>query len=248
VSGLISIVGAGPGDPELLTLKALKRIQEADYLLHDALVSKEILDLAKPEVQRIYVGKVYHDGQDQTERQDWINQLLIDLVARELKVVRLKSGDPMIFGRGAEEIRFCIENKLNYEVIPGVTSALGAASLHGIPLTERGKNSMVLFGTGSYCNGDFCDLDSFVSVLKSGSPIIFFMGLNKLVHLATRLMENSIFPETKVQILSKISQPDSSATEGTLGSIAQQLAEQKPPMPALVIIGQNVERLGGQNC
>jgi uroporphyrin-III C-methyltransferase len=248
VSGLISIVGAGPGDPELLTLKALKRIQEADYLLHDALVSKEILDLAKPEVQRIYVGKVYHDGQDQTERQDWINQLLIDLVARELKVVRLKSGDPMIFGRGAEEIRFCIENKLNYEVIPGVTSALGAASLHGIPLTERGKNSMVLFGTGSYCNGDFCDLDSFVSVLKSGSPIIFFMGLNKLVHLATRLMENSISPETKVQILSKISQPDSSATEGTLGSIAQQLAEQKPPMPALVIIGQNVERLGGQNC
>jgi uroporphyrin-III C-methyltransferase len=248
VSGLISIVGAGPGDPELLTLKALKRIQEADYLLHDALVSKEILDLAKPEVQRIYVGKVYHDGQDQTERQDWINQLLIDLVARELKVVRLKSGDPMIFGRGAEEIRFCIENKLNYEVIPGVTSALGAASLHGIPLTERGKNSMVLFGTGSYCDGDFCDLDSFVSVLKSGSPIIFFMGLNKLVHLATRLMENSISPETKVQILSKISQPDSSATEGTLGSIAQQLAEQKPPMPALVIIGQNVERLGGQNC
>lgn len=248
MSGLISIVGAGPGDPELLTLKALKRIQEADYLLHDALVSKEILDLAKPEVQRIYVGKVYHDGQDQTERQDWINQLLIDLVARELKVVRLKSGDPMIFGRGAEEIRFCIENKLNYEVIPGVTSALGAASLHGIPLTERGKNSMVLFGTGSYCNGDFCDLDSFVSVLKSGSPIIFFMGLNKLVHLATRLMENSISPETKVQILSKISQPDSSATEGTLGSIAQQLAEQKPPMPALVIIGQNVERLGGQNC
>jgi uroporphyrin-III C-methyltransferase len=248
VSGLISIVGAGPGDPELLTLKALRRIQEADYLLHDALVSKEILDLAKPEVQRIYVGKVYHDGQDQTERQDWINQLLIDLVARELKVVRLKSGDPMIFGRGAEEIRFCIENKLNYEVIPGVTSALGAASLHGIPLTERGKNSMVLFGTGSYCDGDFCDLDSFVSVLKSGSPIIFFMGLNKLVHLATRLMENSISPETKVQILSKISQPDSSATEGTLGSIAQQLAEQKPPMPALVIIGQNVERLGGQNC
>ena len=248
MSGLISIVGAGPGDPELLTLKALKRIQEADYLLHDALVSKEILDLAKPEVQRIYVGKVYHDGQDQTERQDWINQLLIDLVARELKVVRLKSGDPMIFGRGAEEIRFCIENKLNYEVIPGVTSALGAASLHGIPLTERGKNSMVLFGTGSYCNGDFCDLDSFVSVLKSGSPIIFFMGLNKLVHLATRLMENSISPETKVQILSKISQPDSSATEGTLGSIAQQLVEQKPPMPALVIIGQNVERLGGQNC
>jgi len=240
-------VGAGPGDPELLTLKALKRIQEADYLLHDALVSDEILNLARPEVQRVYVGKVYHDGQDQTERQDWINQLLIDLANKGLKVVRLKSGDPMIFGRGAEEIRFCIENKLNYEVIPGITSALGAASLFGIPLTERGKNSMVLFGTGSYCNGDFCDLQSFVSVLKSGSPIIFFMGLNKLVHLSSRLIEFSISPETKVQILSRVSCPNSSVLEGTLGSIAQQLAEQKPPMPALVIIGQSVERLGGRS-
>lgn len=162
---------------------------------------------------RIYVGKVYHDGQDQTERQDWINQLLIELVGKGFKVCRLKSGDPMIFGRGAEEIRFCIENNLKYEVIPGVTSALAAASLHGIPLTERGKNSMVLFGTGSYCDGDFCDLDSFVSVLKSGSPIIFFMGLNKLVHLATRLMESSISPETPVQILSKVSQPESSVLE-----------------------------------
>ena len=246
MSGLISIVGAGPGDPELLTVKALKRIQEADYLLHDALVSKEILDLARPDVQRIYVGKVYHDGQDQTERQDWINQLLIELVGKGFKVCRLKSGDPMIFGRGAEEIRFCIENNLKYEVIPGVTSALAAASLHGIPLTERGKNSMVLFGTGSYCDGDFCDLDSFVSVLKSGSPIIFFMGLNKLMHLATRLMESSISPETPVQILSKVSQPESSVLEGKLGSIAKQLEKQKPPMPALVIIGKNAERLSGE--
>lgn len=242
-TGFISIVGAGPGDPELLTLKALRRIQEADYLLHDALVSQEVLDLARPGAKRIYVGKLYQDGQDQTERQDSINQLLIELVADGFKIVRLKSGDPMIFGRGAEEIRFCIENNLNYEVIPGVTSALGAASLFGIPLTERGKNSMVLFGTGSYCNGDFCDLDSFVSVLNSGSPIIFFMGLNKLVHLASRLIDKAVSPEIKVQILSKVSQPESSALEGTLGTIAQLLAEQKPPMPALVIIGQNVVRL-----
>ena len=241
--GLISIVGAGPGDPELLTLKALKRIQDADYLLHDALVSQEILDLAKSDVKRIYVGKLYQDGQDQTERQESINQLLIELVAEGFKVVRLKSGDPMIFGRGAEEIRFCIENELNYEVIPGVTSALGAASLFGIPLTERGKNSMVLFGTGSYCDGDFCDLDSFVSVLNSGSPIIFFMGLNKLVHLASRLIDKSVSPDIKVQILSKVSQPDSSAIEGTLQTIAQVLATTKPSMPALVIIGQNAVRL-----
>ena len=244
-SHLISIVGAGPGDPELLTIKAMKRIQEADCILHDALVSEEILNLAKPDVQRIYVGKIYQDGQNQTGRQEWINQLIIELASKGQKVVRLKSGDPMIFGRGAEEIRFCIENKLNYETIPGVTSALGAASLYGIPLTERGKNSMVLFGTGHYCEGDFCDLDTFVSVLKSGSPIIFYMGLNKLVKLSERLIEQSMSPEIKVQILSKVSQPDTSAIEGTLGTIKQLLENEKPPMPALVIIGKNVERLNG---
>ena len=243
MSSLISIVGAGPGDPELLTIKALKRIQEADCILHDALVSEEILNLARPQAQRIYVGKIYQDGQDQTDRQEWINQLIIELAEKGQKVVRLKSGDPMIFGRGAEEIRFCIENGLNYEVIPGVTSALGAASLYGIPLTERGKNSMVLFGTGHYCEGDFCDLESFVSVLKSGSPIIFFMGLNKLVKLAGRLMDHGISPEMNVQILSKVSQADASSLEGKLGTIAQTLEIEKPPMPALVIIGKNVERL-----
>lgn len=149
----------------------------------------------------------------------------------------------MIFGRGAEEIRFCIENRLNYEVIPGVTSALGAAALYGIPLTERGKNSMVLFGTGSYCEGDFCDLDSFVSVLKSGSPIIFFMGLSKLIHLAQRLTEKQISPDVSVQILSKVSHPDAEAFEATLGTVARLLEDRKPPMPALVIIGQNAVRL-----
>jgi uroporphyrin-III C-methyltransferase len=211
--------------------------------LHDALVSEEIMNLARPEAQRIYVGKLYQDGQNQTERQEWINQLIIELAEKGQKVVRLKSGDPMIFGRGAEEIRFCIENRLNYEVIPGVTSALGAASLYGIPLTERGKNSMVLFGTGHYSEGDFCDLESFVSVLNSGSPIIFFMGLNKLIKLARRLMDQGISQDMNVQILSKVSQPDACTLEGTLENIAQLLETQKPPMPALVIIGKNVERL-----
>jgi uroporphyrin-III C-methyltransferase len=243
---LISIVGAGPGDPELLTVKALRRIQEADIILHDALVSDDILNLARPESQRVYVGKIYLDGQDQTDRQEWINQLIIDLAAKGQKIVRLKSGDPMIFGRGAEEIRFCIENGLNYEVIPGVTSALAAASLYGIPLTERGKNSMVLLGTGHYCEGDFCDLQTFVSVLNSGSPIIFYMALNKLMKLSQRLIDLDVSPETKIQILSRVSQPGSSVIEGTIGTIAQVLESEKPLMPALVIIGKNVERLSDQ--
>ena len=243
MSFLLSIVGAGPGDPELLTLKALNRIQQADYILHDALVSEEILNLARPEAVRVYVGKLYLDGQDQTDRQDTINQMILDLSEKDLKIVRLKSGDPMNFGRGAEEIRFCIDHHLNYEVIPGVTSALGAASAYGIPLTERGKNSMVLFGTGTYCEGDFCDIKTFVSVLQSGSPIVFFMGLSKLIKLADRLVELSISPETKVHILSKVSQPGAHAIDGTLHTIGHVIETHKPQMPALVIIGKNAERL-----
>lgn len=243
MTSLISIVGAGPGDPDLLTVKALKRIQEADYILHDALVSESILNLARPEAVRVYVGKIYLDGQDQTDRQDAIHQMIIDLSRKGHQLVRLKSGDPMIFGRGAEEIRFCIENNLPYEVIPGITSALGAASEYGIPLTERGKNSMVLFGTGSYCEGDFCDLESFVSVLQSGSPIIFFMGLSKLVRLAKRLIDRSVSPETRVHVLSKVSQPDASSVEGTLATIAGIIESHRPPMPALVVIGRNAKRL-----
>lgn len=243
MSSLISIVGAGPGDPELLTVKALNRIKNADCILYDALVSKEILDFANPGAELIYVGKLYEDGQDQGIRQEWINQTIVDLASQDKQIVRLKSGDPMIFGRGAEEIRFCIENDLNYEVIPGVTSALGAASLYGIPLTERGKNSMVLFGTGHYCDGDFCDLETFISVLKSGSPIIFYMGLNKLVHLSRRLMDKGISVETKIQILSKVSMPDASVMECTLETVEVLLKIKKPPTPALVVIGENVMRL-----
>lgn len=243
MSFLISIVGAGPGDPELLTVKALRRIQEADYILHDALVSEEILELARPDSIKVYVGKIYLDGQDQTDRQENINQMILDLATRDMKVVRLKSGDPMIFGRGAEEIRFCLTYNLNYEVIPGVTSALGAAAAYGIPLTERGKNSMVLFGTGTYCDGDFCDIKTFVSVLQSGSPIVFFMGLSKLIKLSERLIDLSISPETKVHILSRISQPAAHAIEGTLHNITQLIETHQPSMPALVIIGRNAERL-----
>jgi uroporphyrin-III C-methyltransferase len=240
---LVAIVGAGPGDPELLTLKALKLIQQADYILYDALVSEEILRLARTDAQCIYVGKVYHDGQDQSERQDQINQLILDLAARGRIIVRLKSGDPMIFGRGAEEIRFCKKNNLNYKVVPGITSALGAASIFGIPLTQRGKNSTVLFGTGHYCEGEFCDLDSFVSVLKSGSPIIMYMGLNKLIHLATTLVENGIAADVSVQILCRVSQPGQQAFETSLGGVGALLSSEKPPMPALIIIGEHVGRL-----
>lgn len=239
----LTIAGAGPGDPDLLTIKALRRIKEADYILHDALVSKEILDLARPEAIKIYVGKIYNDGQEQQIRQNSINELIIELTSKNLKVVRLKSGDPMIFGRGAEEIRFCIENNIDYELIPGISSAFGASSIYGIPLTERGKNSMVLIGTGHYRDNDFRDIETFVSVLRSGSPIILYMALNKLVLLSEALINKELSPNIKIQIISKVSQAESKVYTSDLGNIQHYLEANKPAMPAIVFIGENIEQL-----
>lgn len=243
MSVFLTIAGAGPGDPELLTVKALNRIAEADYILHDALVSNEILNLARPGTVKIYVGKLYNDGQEQALRQESINKMIVELVAKRKKVLRLKSGDPMIFGRGAEEIRFCIENKIAYELIPGISAAFGASAIHGIPLTERGKNSMVLIGTGHYCENDFCDIDTFISVLNSGSPIILYMALNKLVKLSDSLISKGVSTEIKIQVMSKVSQPGSNVYTSNLGNIKDFLEINKPPMPAIVFIGRNIEKL-----
>ena len=243
MSHLISIVGAGPGDPDLLTVKALRCIQQADCILHDALVSREVLAVSSPDAEHIYVGKLYQDGQDQAKRQDEINTKILDLAAQGKRVVRLKSGDPMIFGRGAEEILFCLENKLNYEVIPGVTSALAAAAEFGIPMTQRGINSMTLFGTGHYQEGEFPDLPSFVSVLNSGSPVFLFMGLNKLIELAKTLITNGVDQTTCVQILSKVSQKGQQALETNLANVGSFLKSNRPAMPALIVIGKNAKKL-----
>jgi len=240
---LISIVGAGPGDPELLTVKALNRLQNADVILHDALIGEEMLKQAKPEAVKIYVGKLNNDGQNQLERQDGIHQLFLHWATKNKKVVRLKTGDPMIFGRGAEEIRFCKTNNLNFEVIPGVTAAVAGSSLFSVPLTERGKNNMLLFYTCRKENNCFPQLEPMVSVLQSGSPVVLYMGLHHLSELSGKLLENGISEEMPVQILCKISQPEQSSYSTTLEKVEAFLAEKRPGTPSLVIIGEHAEKI-----
>jgi uroporphyrin-III C-methyltransferase len=240
---LISIVGAGPGDPELLTVKALNRLQNADVILYDALIGDEMLKLAKPGAVKVYVGKHNNDGQNQLERQDGIHQLFLHWASKNKKVVRLKTGDPMIFGRGAEEIRFCKTNNLNFEVIPGVTAAVAGSSLFSVPLTERGKNNMLLFYTCRKENDCFPQLEPLVSVLQTGSPVVLYMGLHHLAELSGKLLERGISGKMPVQILCKISQTGQSSYSTNLAKVEEFLAEKRPCTPSLVIIGEHAESI-----
>ena len=235
---LISIVGAGPGDPELLTVKAYRRLTGADIILYDALLGGEILELAGAKALKIYAGKHCQDGQQQTERQDNINQQL-KLYAREgKKVVRLKAGDPFIFGRGAEELQFCLSERLNVEVIPGITAGMAAASSFHIPVTLRGMNSMALFYTGHKRNGGFADISVAAEVLKTGAPVIVYMGLKNLIVLANQLLEAGLPIDIQVQIASLVGHKQQKLYSTNLGQVEVFLQQNYPPMPAVIILGK----------
>lgn len=240
---LISIVGAGPGDPELLTVKALRRLKEADVLLYDALMGDEILNFTREDAVKTYVGKLYADGQDQTERQDAIHEAFLYWASQNKKVVRLKAGDPMIYGRGAEEVRFCKTHKLNYEVIPGITAGIAASSLFSVPLTERGKNNMLLFYTGRPANNGFPDVKTMLGVLENGSPVLVYMGLNNLPALADELIGSGVSGSTPVQILSRVSQEDQQQYSTTLNALEGYLKDQQPETPSVIIIGKYAETI-----
>lgn len=238
---LISITGAGPGDPELITVKARKRLEQADVVLYDALPGDALLRLAPPEALFIYAGKLANDGQNQQLRQEAIHQTLLRMARKGKKVVRLKGGDPMIFGRGAEEIRFCRQNRLRYEVIPGITAAMAAACEFEIPLTERNNSSMVLLYTGSRTNGRFDQLGTVVEVLKASSTVSLYMGLKNLGALADALIQAGVEANTRVNILSKVSHPGSESLCGTLANIASLILLHRPATPAMILIGKYAE-------
>jgi len=238
LSHLISIVGAGPGDPELLTVKALQRLKDADVILYDGVMGSGILEMKEISAQKIYVGKVCSDGQNQVKRQESIHELFLFWAKRNKRVVRLKAGDPMIFGRGAEEIRFCKEHQLNYEVVPGITAAAAGSSLLEVPLTERGKSGMILLYTGQRCEDSFADIDAVVNVIKNGGTVVNYMALNSLKDLSRAIIKAGVDPETHMQILTKISQPKQIMHSTTIGQITELLATTKFETPSIVLLGQ----------
>ncbi len=238
---LISLVGAGPGDPELLTVKAHRRLCEADAVLYDALHGDELLKLVRKDAQLIYVGKFQGDGQCQHERQIDIHAKLEELAGEGKKVVRLKAGDPMIFGRGAEEIRFCKAKGLNYEVVPGVTAGVAASGLLEVPLTERHKSAMVLFYTGHRTDDSLTNVESVIEVLKGNGTVAIYMGFKNLDLLVSKIMEAGCDPNMPLQVMGYVGQEKQCLMSATISSVHDKLENEHQPSPAIIFIGKYAE-------
>jgi len=231
-AGRVTLVGAGPGDPDLLTIKAMKALARADVVLHDALVSDAVLDLAPASARRISVAK--RKSRHSYAQAD-IDRLLVAFALQGLEVVRLKGGDPFIFGRGGEEMEACREAGVACEVIPGVTAALAAAAGAGAPLTHRGAAHAVTFVTAHTAGGETPALD-FAALAQPGQTVVIYMGLSKAGEIAARLMGAGRAAATPALVVENASLPGERRilTDLTgLGVAAEGLSG-----PALLIVGE----------
>jgi len=228
--GRVTLVGAGPGDPDLLTIKALKALQAADVLVHDGLVSGEILDLA-PQARRIDVAK---RKSRHTLPQDDINQLLVALAREGLEVVRLKGGDPFLFGRGGEELSACREAGVDCTVVPGVTAALAASAAAGAPLTHRGSAQAVTFVTGHAAHGE-PDLD-WTALARPNQTVVVYMGVSTAGFIAERLTAAGRAGSTPALVVENASRADERRILTTLAGLAT--ATEGLKGPALLMVGE----------
>ncbi len=240
----VQIVGAGPGAADLLTVRAVRCIQEADVILHDNLVSAEILQLCRPEAEKIYTGKKYGDATDPMARQHHIHELMVLHARAGKKVVRLKSGDPFIYGRAAEEVRYLQQQHIPYAVVPGLTAGIAAGSLCQIPLTERNYSNAVLLCTGHTASYDNAQLDALANMLRTGTTLVMYMGLSNLSGVVQKLRIAAGADTIYVTAVSKVSGPGQRAVTATLEKIGDRLAEAALPMPVVFIIGKHAYEVG----
>lgn len=232
----ISIIGAGPGDYKLLTIEALERIQRADIILHDNLISEDILAL-NTKAEKIYVGRKYGDKTNQKDRQNRINQLLESYYLKGQDVVRLKSGDPYIYGRAAEEARYLTEKALPFTVVPGISAALAAANTCNIPITERQHSNAVLICTAHTADYSFDQLKGIAELLKAGNTLALYMGLKSLDKLIPKLLSVCKNPHIPINAISKVSRPDQFCLTSTLGEIENDIKQMPLEMPVVFLIG-----------
>ena len=231
-AGAVWLVGAGPGDPELLTLKALKVLQAADVVVHDGLVSGEVLDLAPASARRISVAK---RKSRHSYAQDEINRMLVAFAQEGLKVVRLKGGDPFIFGRGGEELEACRAAGVECHVVPGVTAALAAGAGAGAPLTHRGSAQAVTFVTGHAAAGGEPDLD-WESLARANQTVVIYMGVSTVAGIAARLIGAGRDGATPALVVENASRPDERRLLTTLSELPKAAADVAGP--ALLIVGE----------
>ena len=233
--GEVYLVGTGPGDPDLLTFKALRLMQQADVVLYDRLIGDGILNLVRRDAERIYVGKL---PDNHSVPQEEIGKMLIRLAREGKRVLRLKGGDPFVFGRGGEEIEALSENGVAFQVIPGVTAAVGCASYAGIPLTHRDHAQACVFVTGHEKDGKL-NLN-WDSLIQPRQTVVVYMGLSSMPAITGGFMANGADPATPAAVIEKGTRAGQRVITGTLQSLSAKTAEAEIKSPALIIIGSVV--------
>lgn len=233
--GEVYLVGAGPGDPDLLTFKALRLMQRADVVLYDRLVSPAIVDMTRRDAERIYVGKA---KSDHAVPQEQINQLLIDNAKAGNKVVRLKGGDPFVFGRGGEEIAGLAEQGIPFQIVPGISAANGCACYAGIPLTHRDHAQSVRFVTGHLKDG--CMDLPWSELVADAQTVVIYMGLTGLGIICQQLIAHGKATDTPVALIERGTTPQQKSYIATLATIESVIAQQRVHAPTLIIIGSVV--------
>ncbi|WP_456450329.1 uroporphyrinogen-III C-methyltransferase [Hydrogenimonas sp.] len=235
--GKVYLTGAGPGDIDLLTVKALRVVREADVIIYDRLANPDILKEAKEGCEFVYVGK--EDGRH-TLPQDQINEVIYQNALKHDNVVRLKGGDPLVFGRGGEEAKYLKERGIPFEFIPGVTSAISVPAYAGIPVTHRGVAVSFKVVTGHEApNKEHSQVDW--ESMKADETIVFLMGLHNLRNIAKNLMRIGRSPDTPVAVISKGTTPEQKSVTGTLETIGDIVKEAGIQTPALIVVGKVVE-------
>ena len=230
--GEVYLVGAGPGDPDLLTFRALRLMQQADIALYDRLVHPSIIDLIRRDAQKVYVGK---QRDNHTVRQEEINNLLVKYAKEGNRVLRLKGGDPFIFGRGGEEIDTLVDNNVSFQVVPGITSASGCSAYSGIPLTHRDHAQSCIFVTGHLKKGKL-DLN-WEKLIQPNQTIVFYMGLVSIDIICTQLIANGLDPKTPCALIQQGTTPSQKVYTSTVENMSELVKEKKPLAPTIFIIG-----------